>query len=48
VQRAYGTLDMHEVRQRMEQGIADEAGIEMPVSSHEPAAVQPARQEGSA
>ena len=48
VQRAYGTLDMHEVRRRMEQDIADEAGIDMPASSHAPAAVQAARQEGGA
>ena len=48
VQRAYGTLDMHEVRRRMEQDIADDAGIDMPSSSHAPAAVQPVRQEGSA
>jgi len=48
VQRAYGTLDMHEVRRRMEQDIADDAGIDMPVSSHAPAAVQAARQEGGA
>ncbi len=48
VQRAYGTLDIREVRQRMEQDIADEAGIDRPVSSHAPAATQPTRQEGGA
>ncbi len=48
VQRAYGTLDMHEVRRHMEQDIADEAGIDMPSSSHAPAAVQTARQESGA
>ncbi|HHH43350.1 MAG TPA: Na+/H+ antiporter subunit C [Gammaproteobacteria bacterium] len=48
VQRAYGTLDMHEVRRRMEQDIAGEAGIDLPSSSHAPAAVQTARQEGGA
>ncbi|MFQ5643022.1 MAG: sodium:proton antiporter [Thiogranum sp.] len=48
VQRAYGTLDMHEVRRRMEQDIADEAGIDLPSSDHAPAAVPTARQEGGA
>ena len=48
VQRAYGTLDMREVRQRLEQDIADKAGIEMPASSHAPAAVTAAREEGGA
>ena len=37
VQRAYGTLDMREVRLRLEQEIADEAGIDMPASSDAPA-----------
>ena len=36
VQRAYGTLDMREVRLRLEQEISDEAGIEMPSSSDAP------------
>ena len=39
VQRAYGTLDMREVRLRLEQEICDEAGIEMPSSSEKPAEV---------
>jgi multisubunit Na+/H+ antiporter MnhC subunit len=45
VQRAYGTLEMREIRQRMEQEIADEAGIDMPSSSDAPQAVI-SRQEG--
>ena len=48
VQRAWGTLDMREVRQRLEQDIAARAGIEMPASSHAPAAVQAAGEEGGA
>jgi multisubunit Na+/H+ antiporter MnhC subunit len=47
VQRAYGTLDMGEIRQRMEQEIADAAGIDMPSSSDAPQAVI-SRQEGRA
>jgi multisubunit Na+/H+ antiporter MnhC subunit len=39
VHRAYGTLDIREIRQRMEQDIADAAGIDMPTSSGAPAAV---------
>jgi len=34
--RAYGTLDMAEIRQRMEQDIAEAAGIDMPTSEHAP------------
>lgn len=48
VQRAYGTLDMREVRQHLEQGISDEAGIALPVSSHAPATTKLSRQEDSA
>jgi multisubunit Na+/H+ antiporter MnhC subunit len=36
VQRAYGTLDMREIRELMAQEIADDAGIDRPVSSHAP------------
>ena len=36
VQRAYGTLDMREIRELMAQGIADDADIGRPVSSHAP------------
>ncbi len=36
VQRAWGTLDIHDVRRRMEQAIADEAGIDLPASSDAP------------
>ncbi|MEN8214280.1 MAG: cation:proton antiporter subunit C [Pseudomonadota bacterium] len=39
VQRAYGTLDMREVRLKLEQEISAEAGVEMPSSSHAPAGV---------
>ena len=39
VQRAYGTLDMREIRERLEREIADAAGIEMPSSSDAPQAV---------
>jgi len=39
VHRAYGTLDIREIRQRMEQDIADAAGIDMPTSSEAPAPV---------
>jgi len=47
VQRAYGTLDLREVRQRLEQDIADEAGIDMSSSSDAPQAVV-SRQGGQA
>jgi len=47
VQRAYGTLDLREIRQRLEQDIADEAGIELPSSIDAPQAVVK-RQEGRA
>jgi hypothetical protein len=36
VQRAYGTLDIREIRLRMEQDIAAAAGIDMPTSSEAP------------
>ena len=39
VQRAYGTLDIREVRQRLEQDIANEAGIDMSSSRDAPQAV---------
>jgi multisubunit Na+/H+ antiporter MnhC subunit len=39
VHRAYGTLDLREIRQHMEQDIADAAGIDMPTSSEAPAPV---------
>jgi len=39
VHRAYGTLDICEIRQHMEQDIADAAGIDMPTSSEAPAPV---------
>ncbi len=39
VQRAYGTLDMREVRLKLEQEISAEAGIDMPSSSHAPAVI---------
>jgi multisubunit Na+/H+ antiporter MnhC subunit len=48
VQRAYGTLDMGEIRQCLEQGISKRAEIAPPVSSHAPAATRPAGQEGGA
>lgn len=48
VQRAWGTLDMQEIRQHLEQEIADVADIDMPASSHAPVAVPTARQEGGA
>ncbi|MGI9320193.1 MAG: sodium:proton antiporter [Thiogranum sp.] len=47
VQRAYGTLDLREVRQRLEQDIAGEAGIDLASSSDAPQAVM-TRQEGQA
>jgi multisubunit Na+/H+ antiporter MnhC subunit len=40
VQRAYGTLDIRELRERMAEDIADEAGIDRPVSSHAPLPVR--------
>jgi multicomponent Na+:H+ antiporter subunit C len=39
VQRAYGSLDIREIRQRMEQDMAAAAGIDMPTSSEAPAVV---------
>lgn len=44
VQRAYGSLEMREIRDRMAQDIADDAGIDRPVSSHAPL---PVAMEGS-
>lgn len=50
VQRAYGTLDIREVRQCMERQIAGEAGIDLPSSQQAPDTATPAtaRQEGQA
>jgi len=39
VRAAYGTLDTHKVRQRMEHEIAEDAGIPMPISSQAPRAI---------
>jgi len=47
VQRAYGTLDLREVRQRLEQDIAGDTGIDLPSSNDAPQAVM-TRQEGQA
>ena len=47
VQRAYGTLDIREVRLRLEQDIADDADIDLPSSSDAPQIVV-SRQEGQA
>jgi multicomponent Na+:H+ antiporter subunit C len=44
VQRAYGTLDMRELRHRMELDICDIAGVEPPVSQHEPIGGRPLAQ----
>ena len=38
VRRAYGSLDIREIRQRLEQDIAAGADIDMPTSEHAPAA----------
>jgi multisubunit Na+/H+ antiporter MnhC subunit len=50
VQHAYGTLDVREIRRRMEQDIAAQAGIALPTSHDSPADSVPvaARQEGRA
>jgi len=45
--RAYGTLDIREIRQRMEQDIAERAGIDMPTSSEAPAPVYAGKEAGS-
>ena len=47
VQRAYGTLDMREVRRRLEEDIANEAAIDLPSSSDAPEIVI-SHQEGRA
>ena len=47
VHRAYGTLDIREIRQRMEQDIADAAGIDMPTSSEAPLPVYSSEEAGS-
>jgi multicomponent Na+:H+ antiporter subunit C len=47
VHRAYGTLDIREIRQRMEQDIADAAGIDMPGSSEAPLPVYSSAESGS-
>lgn len=36
VQAYYGTLDIHEIRERLEADIASSAGIELPYSSDQP------------
>jgi hypothetical protein len=41
VQRAYGTLDVRELRERMEQEIAEAAGIYPPGSLEAPAGGRP-------
>ena len=50
VHRAYGTLDMRELRHRMEQAIAAEAGVALPVSQDAPTAgaALTAKREGQA
>jgi multisubunit Na+/H+ antiporter MnhC subunit len=50
VQRAYGTLDIREVRRHMEQAITAEAGVELPSSHDAPVTGAPvaARREGPA
>lgn len=40
VQRAYGTMDMREIRDLMAQEIADNAGIHRPISSDAPMPVE--------
>jgi len=47
VHRAYGTLDIRDIRQRMEQDIADAAGIDMPGSSEAPLPVYSSAESGS-
>jgi len=47
VHRAYGTLEIREIRQRMEQDIANAAGIDMPTSSEAPAVVYAGKEAGS-
>jgi multicomponent Na+:H+ antiporter subunit C len=47
VQRAYGTLDIREIRLRMEQDIADAAGIDMQTSSEAPLPVYSKDEAGS-
>jgi len=39
LQRAYGTLDMSEIKHAMERDIAQAADIAMPVSEHAPASI---------
>ncbi|MEA3290765.1 MAG: NADH-quinone oxidoreductase subunit K [Pseudomonadota bacterium] len=41
VQRAYGTLDLREIRDRLEQDLAAQQGVTPPVSEHEPAGGRP-------
>jgi multicomponent Na+:H+ antiporter subunit C len=47
VHKAYGTLDIREIRQCMEQDIADAAGIDMPTSSEAPLPVYSREEAGS-
>ncbi|HHJ16294.1 MAG TPA: Na+/H+ antiporter subunit C [Gammaproteobacteria bacterium] len=48
IQQAWGTLDIREIRQRMEEEIADTAGVDLPSSPHAPKPFPPvaAKQEG--
>jgi multisubunit Na+/H+ antiporter MnhC subunit len=39
VQRAYGTLDIREVRRQLERDLAEQAGIELPTSSDAPSGI---------
>lgn len=50
VQHAYGTLDIREIRERLERDIASDAGVDMPSSHDAPLPVEPAtaKQEGTA
>ena len=41
LKRAYGTLDIRDLRQEMEKDIAREAGIELPTSADAPTRVEP-------
>ena len=47
VHRAYGTLEIREIRQRMEQDIANAADIDMPTSREAPAPVYANKEAGS-
>lgn len=45
VHAAYGTLDIHEIRERLEADIAVDAGIELPASSDRPGMPNPQDEE---